>query len=206
MRDSRCGIRLVERQLVGQQSLLDLMQDADRADGVLVDRVDVVEAVLHLRDDAAELWQKAAQHAGLVHPPQRVFRVLARGQNGHEQGVRRGRFAQIRPIRQIAGHHVQGLGVNVQLALLGHVEQAQHGQRVTLEQVRLGGRDLAGLDHHAVDPAPTEAESAQVQARVALVLHLERGAEDAGQRADLLRDQVVVLHEPLDGARRARSR
>ena len=93
--------------------------------------------------------------------------------------------------------------MNVQLALLGHVEQAQHGQRVALEQVRLGGRDPAGLDHHAVDPAPPEAEPAQVQARLALVLHLERGAEDAGQRADLLRDQVVVLHEPLDGARRA---
>ena len=140
------------------------MQYSDRADGVLVDRVDVIEAVLHLRDDAAELRQEAAEHAGLVHPPERVLRVLARGQDRHEQGVRRGRFAQLRADPpQITGNLVQGLGVDVQLPLLRHVEQAQHGQRVALEQVGLGGRDPAGLNHHAVDPAPPEAEPAQVR-------------------------------------------
>ena len=33
------------------------------------------------------------------------------------------------------------------------------------------------------------------------MLRLERGAEDAGEVADALGDQEVVLHEPLDAAR-----
>ena len=48
-------------------------------------------------------------------------------------------------------------------------------------------------------PSPRRARP---KARPAAMLLLERGAEDPGQRADLLGDQVVVLHEALDGARR----
>ena len=47
-----------------------LGQDADGADGVLVDRVGVVHVVLRLRDDAAEIGHEAAEHAGLVETPQ----------------------------------------------------------------------------------------------------------------------------------------
>ena len=191
-----------ERQLVDRQAVLDLMQHVDRLDGVLVDRVDVVEAVLHLGDHAAELRQEPAEQAGLVHPAQRGRGILARGEHGHEQGVRRRVLAHVRvDPSQILGHRAQRLGVDVELPLLGQLEQAEHRQRLALEQIGLGGGDPATLDHHAVDPAPPEAEPGETQARPAPVLLLERGAEDPGQRADLLGGQVVVLHEALDAAR-----
>ena len=60
-----------ERQLVLELALLDLVQDADGEERVLVHRVDMVHVVLHLRDDAAEIGDEAAEDAGLVHAPQR---------------------------------------------------------------------------------------------------------------------------------------
>ena len=74
---------------------LDLVQDADGEDGVLVDRIDMVHVVLHLRDDAAEIGDEAAEHAGLVHAPQGRLGILARGQDLHEEAVRLGVGAQI---------------------------------------------------------------------------------------------------------------
>ena len=62
---------------------------------VLVDRVRVVHVVLHLRDDAAEVGHEAAEHAGLVEPPQRRLRIVARGQHLHEQAVGLGIVAQL---------------------------------------------------------------------------------------------------------------
>ncbi len=191
-----------EGQLVGEKAVLDLIQHADRLDRVLVHRVDVIEAVLHLGDHAAELRQEPAEHAGLVHPAQRGVRVLARGEHGHEQGVRRRVGALVRTDPpQVLGHRAQRLGVDVEVPLLRQVEQPEHRQGLALEQIGLGGRDPAALDLHAVDPPPPEAEPGKTQARPAPVLLLEGGAEDPGQRADLLGDQVVMLHEPLDAAR-----
>ena len=46
-----------------------------------------------------------------------------------------------------------------------------------------------------------EAEPPAAEARLAPVLVLERGAEDPGQGAHLLGDQIVALHEALDAAR-----
>ncbi len=70
------GDRRGEGQFVFELALFDLVQNADGEQGMLVDRVDMVHVVLHLRDDAAEIGDESAKHAGLVHPPQRGLGVL----------------------------------------------------------------------------------------------------------------------------------
>ena len=76
-----------QRQLVLQCARLDVVQDAEREQRVLVHREDMVHVVLHLGDDPAEIRHETAQHAGIVHPAQRHFRVLAGGQHLQEQPV-----------------------------------------------------------------------------------------------------------------------
>jgi hypothetical protein len=48
-------------------------QHIDAAQQMLVDRIVVIHVELHHRDDLAELRDEAAEHAGLVHPPQDQF-------------------------------------------------------------------------------------------------------------------------------------
>ena len=57
------------RMVVLEGAGLDAVQDADGADGVLVDRVDVVHVVLHLGNDAAEVGDEAPEDARLVEAP-----------------------------------------------------------------------------------------------------------------------------------------
>ena len=78
-------------QVVGEHEFLvaaalDLGQHADAAQQMLVHRVVVVHVELHHRDDAAERGHEAAEHAGLVHPPQDDLGVV-RGEDFEEQPV-----------------------------------------------------------------------------------------------------------------------
>src|SRR3546814_6231978 len=50
-----------QRMIGLERAVLDLRQQADRADGVLVDRIMVVHIELHLRDDAAEIGHQPAR-------------------------------------------------------------------------------------------------------------------------------------------------
>ncbi len=67
-----------ERQLLREPSRLDGAQFADGADEMFIDRVVMVHRELHHADDAAEIGDEPAEHAGLVHAPQRDFRRVAR--------------------------------------------------------------------------------------------------------------------------------
>ena len=72
------GLVLVrQRMVLGKLSGLDLGQQADRPDGVLVDRVHVIHVVLGLRHDAAEIRHEAAEHAGFVEASKRRLRIFA---------------------------------------------------------------------------------------------------------------------------------
>ena len=87
-------------QVVGEHELLvaaalDLGEHADAAQQMLVHRVVVVHVELHHRDDAAEGAHEAAEHAGLVHPPQDDLGVV-RGQDFEEQPVGLGIVPQLR--------------------------------------------------------------------------------------------------------------
>jgi hypothetical protein len=52
---------------------------------VLVDGVDVIQVMLHLPDNAPEIQQISAEHACLVHQPERVRDAFGRLQDRHEQ-------------------------------------------------------------------------------------------------------------------------
>ena len=67
--DSGCGSAASPRSMSDEH--------ADGADQVLVHRVVVVHVELHHRHDPAELRHEAAEHAGLVHAPQRRLGVAA---------------------------------------------------------------------------------------------------------------------------------
>ena len=73
---------------------LDVLQVADAAQQMLVDRVVVIHVELHHRHDLAEGADEMTEHAGLVHAPQHDLRVVRR-QDLHEQPVGFGIFAQL---------------------------------------------------------------------------------------------------------------
>ncbi len=95
-------------------------------------------------------------------------------------------------------------GMDVEAALLGDMEQLEHGQWPALEEVALAEIHPVALNDEPVDPAPAEAEPPEAEAGLAAGLVLESGAHDPCQRAYVLGGQIVSLHEALD-AERARS-
>ncbi len=62
-----------ERQLLRQPTGFDRAKFADGANEMLIDRVMVVHRELHHADDAAEIGDESAEHAGFVHAPKRDF-------------------------------------------------------------------------------------------------------------------------------------
>src|SRR3546814_17458421 len=63
-----------DRMVGPELAALNLRHETDRADRMLVDRIMMVHVELHLRDDAPEVRNETAEHAGLVHPEQHRFR------------------------------------------------------------------------------------------------------------------------------------
>ena len=118
-------------------ALLDLDEIADRAQQVLVHRVVVVHIELHHGDDPAELRDEAAEHAGLVHAPQRRFRVAVRGQKVQENAVGLGIVAQLLVDQtQRAAQQPDGVGVQEPARALGLGEEADEIDGIALEHVR----------------------------------------------------------------------
>ncbi len=76
-----------ERMLVLVASRVDVAQRPDRPKKMLVDCVMVVHRELHHPDDPAEVGDEAAEHAGLVHPPQGRLGSVARSQDFEEKAV-----------------------------------------------------------------------------------------------------------------------
>ena len=70
-----------------QVAALDRGEQADRPDRMLVDGIMVVHVELHLRDDAAEVGNEAAEHAGLVHPPQHQLGMMDARQHFQKQRI-----------------------------------------------------------------------------------------------------------------------
>ena len=61
---------------------------------MLVDGEVMVHVELHHRDDTTELRHEASEHAGLVHPSQRRFRIGMRRQQIEKNAVRLGVVTQ----------------------------------------------------------------------------------------------------------------
>ena len=177
-----------DRGFVPELALLDAVQDADGPDRVLVHRIGVVHVVLHLRHDPAERRNQAAEHTGLVHPPERDIGRPGRGQHVQEQfgGFRPAVEAEVDPA-QVPRHLPERRRVDVQFVALRLVEQPQHGGRVLGEGLLLREGEPAafgGERPHLPVPGQQPGEGEQ---RLASVLVLQRGAEDARQVAHLLR-------------------
>ncbi len=192
-----------DRVVLGQLAALDLGEQPDRADGVLVDRVVVIHVELHLRADAAKVGHEPAEHAGLVHPAQDGFRVLAAGQQGEESGV----GSWVRADLGVDALHVarddpQRVGVDFVAVLLGQLEHLDQPHRVLLEPVVGRGGDPAAEDLVALEIARPRAEGREQPARLLLAGHLlvDMRQEHAGQVADVAGLEEVVLHETLDRA------
>ena len=62
-----------ERQFLAKPARFDRAEFADRANEMLIDRVMMVHRELHHADDAAEIGDEPAEHAGFVHPAERDF-------------------------------------------------------------------------------------------------------------------------------------
>ena len=171
--------------------LLDLREQADRADGVLVDRVVVVHVELHLRVDPAEIGHEAAEHARLVHPPQRGLGVVAAGQQ--LRGTARWRADRCAPRPRSAARRARAMrivsGWISSPSLLGELEQLDQPHRVLAEPVVAGRADLA-----ADDPVALEHRAARLRKpassprgrRLLANLLVDVGEEHAGQVADVL--------------------
>ena len=180
---------------------------------MLVDRIVVVHRELHHPDDAAEIGDEPAEHAGLVHPPQRRLRRVARGEDLEEQPVGLRVVAQPRvDALQRLRDEPRRVGVDRQVRAVGDPEQADEIDRIALEDVGSDDVDaivstlksFASAIARVRAPQPPD-ETVEHRRRLGLAL-LERGADDRGQVADVLGDQEIVLHEPFDvglaGARR----
>ena len=97
-----------------------------------------------------------------------------------------------------AGQRPQRVGVDIQPVDLRHVEQADGVERVLLELAVVADVQPLAVQQEAFDILPGLRQPKQREARQALGLRLQVGAEDPGQVADILGDQEVVLHEALD--------
>ena len=200
-------------QLVGELGVLgaagiDVGEHADAAQQMLVHRIVVIHVELHHRDDAAEGAHEAAEHAGLVHPPQHGLGVVLRGQDFEEEPVRLLVLAH-RLVDELerAGRDMHGVGMEREIVFLREMKDADQVDRVALEHVLVGEVDAVVIDDEVLGlaqraPRPrAELGHHPAQHRHGLgLIVLELGAEDGGEIADVLGDQKIVLHEALDVA------
>ena len=113
---------------------LDAGEHADRLDEVLVDRIVMIHVELHHRDDAAEIGDELAEHAGLVHAAEHGFRIAPRGEDLEEEAVGLGVVAQRRVDQaQRARGKLHRIGVEGEVVAVGQVEQADEIDRVAVE-------------------------------------------------------------------------
>ena len=188
---------------------LDIRQEADGADQMFIDREVMIHVELHHRDHAPEFGDEVAENAGLVHAAEHAFGIARVGQKPQEKAVGGRIDAQtVVDKPQIGPHLTQHLGREGCLLLVGEREQADEIYRILGEDNLVDCIDAAVLDAEvrgaakmgAALPAEGRQERAEARQRLEL-LHLERRADDAGQLADFLGDEKIMLHEALDGAK-----
>ncbi len=195
-----------KRVFVLQPPRLDRAQRADRPDQMLVDGVMVIHRKLHHPDDATEIRDEPAEHAGLVHPPKRGFRRVARGQDLQKQAVGLGVLAQsgVDALQRL-GDEPRRVRVDRQVRAFRDPEEPDQVDRVALENIGAEDVDAVRFDLEVLGvrdgarPAAPQPSDEPVEHRRGLRLALlERGADDRRQVADVLGDQEIVLHEAFD--------
>ena len=191
------------RMVARQFALLDLVEQADRTDGVLVHRIMVVHVELHLRVDLAEIGHEFPEDVGLVHPAQDHFGIVATAQQVEEQRIGAGILANLvvdQPAVAIGLAH--GFGVDFELFGFGQLENLDQPNRILLEPFVRRGSDLSAIDAVSLEDTRLLLPPGEEPAPRCLGLELlvDMREENAGQRADSLGLQEIELHEPFDRA------
>ncbi len=191
-----------ERVVLGQFTALDRRQKPDRADGMLVDRVVMIHIELHLRDDAAEVGDEAAEDIGLVHPAQHQLGMVAGGQYVEKQGVGRWVVADLLDQPCIAGRRSHRTRVDFELLVSGECEQLEQSARILAEEALVGDGDPAAVDDEAAAQPPRSLQEGRKRETATLggELFVQLREKLAGQVADAAGLQEVHVHEALDRA------
>ncbi len=194
-----------QRVILGEAPRLDRAERADRAQEMLVDRVVVVHGELHHADHAAEIGNEPAEHASLVHSPQRGLGRAARGEDLEEQAVCIRVRAQKRvyPLQRL-GDKPRRARMDRQIRAIGDPEEADQVDRIALEGVGSDHVDatdvdleILGVRDRARAPPQPSDEAVEHRRRLGLAL-FQRRANDRRQIADVFGDEEVVLHEAFD--------
>ena len=126
------------------------MQNTDGADTVLVNRIDMIHVVLHLRDDTTEIRHEAAEHPGLVQTPECRLRIFPGRQHLDKQTVCLRIVANAVYRMQIPRNRPQCLRVDIQLCFLRGMEQTQNSSGFLADFAAAHGQPAA-LDIETVD-------------------------------------------------------
>ena len=167
---------------------------------MLIDRIMVVHVELHLRDDAAEVGNEAAEYSGLVHPAEHDLGLMDAGQRFHEQGIRALVVADGSGDQSSSpGSRRAWRRVNFELFARCQGEHGEQAHRIGLEKIVLRDRDAAAIEDETLKPLWPPADRGKREAK-ALVrkLLVELREEQPGQIPDRLRIEEVELHEALD--------
>ena len=190
-----------QRMVLDQRPAFDLGKQADGADRMFVDGVVVVHVELHLRDDAAEVGDEAAEDAGFVHPAQDHVGAVAVGQCLDEEGIGGGIGAHFVGEAGVAGGCAHRRRVNLESMARGKREQLQQAGRLCGEKIVRRDRKSPAVEGEAVEIGCAPAEGRQGETpTLAAELFVELGEEQSGQVADGLRVEKVELHEAFDRA------
>ncbi len=91
--------------------------------------------------------------------------------------------------------------MDVEIVLLRDMEQAQESDRIGLEEILGRDRQPPAIDDKAIERAPPAPPAQPGKTLVPGLVDLQERAEDAGQIANIFRDQEIVLHKAFDTAR-----
>ncbi len=148
---------------------LDPRQQADRPDRMLVDRIMMVHVELHLRDDAAEIGNEAAEDTGLVHPAQhRLPDRAPTGQHVEKKRVGAGSArtaASISLAWRAAARIASGWISRPYLSASANIWISRIGS--AREEVVVGHGEPAAVEHEAFELARAAAEGREAEAPAA---------------------------------------
>ena len=191
-----------QRVIFLQLPLLDPGEQPDSADRMFVDGIVMVHVKLHLRDDTAEIGNKAAEHPRLVHPAQHRFRIARGRQHIKEQRVgtrdpsHRACVDQFRVVARLAHR----LRMNFEPIFVSERENLDQTYRVVAKETVGRQREAPAIEDKAVElsrPATDRRQEAPPPRRELVV---EMREEGAGNVANAFGMDEIELHEALDRA------
>ncbi len=184
---------------------LDLIEHADGSQQMFVDGVMMIHGILHHPDDAAEIGDEATEHAQLIHAAKRDLGRAPRGQDFQEQPVGGRIVAHFRGDAFQRFRHQPGrLGVQRKSGPVGGPVKTDEVSWILVEDVVADNVDAFFLDpeirrvRNGLRAASEFCQETVKRLRPFGLFLLERCANDGCKIADVLGDEKIMFHEPLD--------